>query len=70
VLAAVASTVNRYVATIRNMLRTARDEWQWVDSVPKSRLAALIRFALGNLTPQEFAKFGESARKGIVTRGL
>jgi hypothetical protein len=30
--------VNRYLATIRNVLRTARDEWQWVDSVPKIRL--------------------------------
>lgn len=32
------ATVNRYLATIRNVLRTARDEWQWVDSVPKIRL--------------------------------
>jgi integrase len=29
---------NRYLATIRNVLRTARDEWQWIDSVPKIRL--------------------------------
>jgi integrase len=34
------ATVNRYLATIRNVLRTARDEWQWVDSVPKIRLLA------------------------------
>jgi integrase len=33
-------TVNRYLATIRNVLRIARDEWQWVDSVPKIRLLA------------------------------
>jgi integrase len=32
------ATVNRYLATIRNVLRTARDEWQWLDSVPKIRL--------------------------------
>ena len=32
------ATVNRYLATIRNVLRTARDEWQWLDSVPKVRL--------------------------------
>jgi len=38
VLAAVASAVNRYLATSRNALRTARDEWQWVDGVPKIRL--------------------------------
>lgn len=34
------ATVNRYLATIRNVLRTARDEWQWLDSVPKVRLLA------------------------------
>ena len=34
------ATVNRYLATIRNVLRTARDEWQWVDGVPKIRLLA------------------------------
>jgi hypothetical protein len=34
------ATVNRYLATIRNVLRTARDEWQWVDSVPTIRVLA------------------------------
>jgi len=33
-----AATVNRYLATIRNLLRTARDEWQWLDHIPKIRL--------------------------------
>jgi integrase len=32
------ATVNRYLALIRNMLKTARDEWQWLDSIPKIRL--------------------------------
>lgn len=32
------ATINRYLSTIRNVLRTARDEWQWLDSVPKIRL--------------------------------
>jgi len=32
------ATVNRYLALIRNVLRTARDEWQWIDSMPKVRL--------------------------------
>jgi len=31
-------TVNRYLATIRCVLRMARDELQWVDSIPKIRL--------------------------------
>jgi integrase len=32
------ATVNRYLALIRSLLRMARDEWQWIDSVPKVRL--------------------------------
>lgn len=32
------ATVNRYLALVRGLLRTARDEWQWIDSVPKIRL--------------------------------
>jgi integrase len=32
------ATVNRYLATIRSVLRMARDEWQWLDTIPKIRL--------------------------------
>jgi integrase len=32
------ATINRYLATIRGLLRMARDEWQWIDSMPKIRL--------------------------------
>ena len=32
------ATVNRYLATIRGILRMARDEWQWIDNHPKIRL--------------------------------
>jgi integrase len=32
------ATVNRYLATVRAMLRMARDEWQWIDNYPKIRL--------------------------------
>jgi integrase len=32
------ATVNRYLALIRGLLHMARDEWQWIDSVPKIRL--------------------------------
>ena len=34
------ATVNRYLALIRNLLRMARDEWQWIDSIPKIRMLA------------------------------
>ena len=33
-----AATVNRYLATVRGLLRMARDEWQWIDTMPKIRL--------------------------------
>ncbi|MGJ8618691.1 MAG: tyrosine-type recombinase/integrase [Methylophilaceae bacterium] len=33
-----AATVNRYLAIMRNLLRTARDEWQWIDHIPKISL--------------------------------
>jgi len=32
------ATVNRYLALMRCLLRTARDEWQWIDVMPKIRL--------------------------------
>lgn len=33
-----AATVNRYLSTLRSLLRMARDEWQWIDHIPKIRL--------------------------------
>lgn len=32
------STVNRYLAVIRAILRRARDEWEWIDRAPKVKL--------------------------------
>ena len=32
------ATVNRHLAVLRAVLRMARDEWQWIDSIPKVRL--------------------------------
>jgi integrase len=34
------ATVNRYMSTVRALLRMARDEWQWIDSFPKIKLLA------------------------------
>jgi len=33
-----ASTANRYLALIRAILRMARDEWDWIEKIPKVRL--------------------------------
>lgn len=32
------ATVNRYLALVRSILIRARDEWEWIDKVPKVRL--------------------------------
>lgn len=32
------ATVNRHLSVLRNLLRMARDEWQWIDSIPKVRM--------------------------------
>lgn len=32
------ATVNRHLALLRAILRMARDEWQWLDSIPKVKL--------------------------------
>ena len=33
-----ASTANRYLALLRAILRKARDEWEWLESIPRVRL--------------------------------
>lgn len=32
------ATVNRYLELVRAILRRARDEWEWIDKIPKIRL--------------------------------
>lgn len=32
------ATINRYLALIRGLLHMARDEWQWIDHIPKIRM--------------------------------
>jgi integrase len=47
------TTVNRYLALIRSILIRAKDEWEWVDHVPKVKL---FKESLGReraLTPEE-----------------
>jgi integrase len=32
------ATINRLLSVVRNLLRIARDEWQWIDVIPKIRM--------------------------------
>jgi len=36
--AATPATTNRYLALIRSILRAARDDWEWIQSVPRIKL--------------------------------
>lgn len=50
------STANRYLAVIKSILRIARDEWEWVDRIPKIRLYPEPRRRVRWLTRDEAAK--------------
>jgi len=46
-------TVNRHLAILRNLLRIARDEWQWIEVIPKIRLLSGENGRDRWLTPEE-----------------
>lgn len=46
-------TCNRYLALIRAILRRSRDEWEWVDKVPKVRLFKEANNRERSLTPEQ-----------------
>ncbi|WP_295624134.1 site-specific integrase [uncultured Nitrosomonas sp.] len=50
------ATVNRYLALIRSLLRMARDEWQWIDAMPK------IRFLTGETERDRWLTREEATR--------
>ena len=47
------STANRYLALIRSILIRARDEWEWIQKVPKVRLYREAEGRERSLTPPE-----------------
>jgi len=47
------SNANRYLALIRAILRRARDEWNWLESIPKVRLFREPKGRIRFLTPEE-----------------
>ena len=49
------STANRYLAVIRAVLRMARDEWEWVDKIPRIRLYPEPKRRVRYLTRDEAA---------------
>ncbi|ASV97580.1 integrase [Paraburkholderia aromaticivorans] len=46
-------TCNRYLALVRSILLRARDEWEWIDKVPKVRLFKEANNRERSLTPEQ-----------------
>lgn len=47
------STANRHLAVVRSILRRARDDWEWVDHIPKVQLYREPKQRIRFLTPDE-----------------
>lgn len=47
------ATANRYLALVRSILRKSRDEWEWLDKMPKVKLFKEAEGRERALTPQE-----------------
>ncbi len=50
------STVNRYLALIRSIIRAARDDWEWIDRIPSVRLFSEPKRRIRFLSEPEAAK--------------
>lgn len=50
------STVNRYMALVRTILRKACNEWEWIDRVPKVGMFKDSGGRIRSLTKEEFAR--------------
>lgn len=69
------SNANRYLALIRSILRRARDDWEWLDHIPKVRLYRESKRRVRWITRDEAAKLlqelpphlGEMARFALST---
>lgn len=47
------TTVNRYLELVRAILLRARDEWEWIERVPKVRLFKVTNSRERSLTPEQ-----------------
>jgi integrase len=67
------STANRYLALVRSILIRARDEWEWLDKVPKVRLFKEPDGRERALTPAQAVRLLEalpSHQRDVVTFAL
>lgn len=47
------ATANRYLALTRSILRAARDDWEWVDKIPKVKLLPVPDRRIRWITPEQ-----------------
>lgn len=47
------ATANRHLALVRAILRKARDEWEWLDRIPKVRLFPVHNARIRWITPEQ-----------------
>lgn len=47
------TTANRYLALVRAILRRARDDWEWIDKVPKVKLYKEAEGRERSITPEQ-----------------
>ena len=50
------STANRYLALVRAILRRARDDWEWIERIPKVRLYRVMNRRVRWITHEEAAR--------------
>lgn len=67
------STVNRYLALLRSILIRSRDDWEWIDKVPKIKLYQEPRGRERNLTREQAVRLFQELpehQKDIVSFAL
>lgn len=67
------STVNRYLALLRSILIRSRDDWEWIDKVPKIKLYPEPRGRERNLTREQASRLFQELpehQKDIVSFAL
>ena len=65
-----ASAANRYLALVKAILRRARDEWEWIDKIPRVKLFPEPKRRAASIKSKSLKNM--VARSGIepLTRGF
>ena len=64
------ATANRYLALLRAILRAARDDWEWVDKIPRVKLFPESKRRVRWITEQEAARLIEELPSHMAAMAL